>query len=233
MKKNFLFLTAIAIMSAMSIVSCSWDDETDSPELRKAYYQTQSFENNDSTSSGYRSDSVYVSRTTGISGTTADSVQCNLMVDGKLIVDGGSSSDLSDTYVTVEKIIVRLWIDGQTEPVEYYPETNKEVAEPSDVYAWGTMPQGIKYARKTLCEQPVAFSYRDYFYVEVNVCYMLRVRDTKLAAGCTADRYWCKKVGGSTNFREKSMNILVPLELHTIYFDATVDGWSNNNNNVN
>ena len=227
MKMNFLFLMTTAIITAMSIVSCSFDDETDSLELRKAYCQAQSFESNDSTSSGYHGDSTYVSRTDGMSGTSNDSVLCNLMVEGKLIVDGGSSSDLSDTYVTVQKIVVRLWKDNQTKPIEYFPEINKEVAEPADVYTWETMPQGLKYARKTLLKQPVTFSYRDCFYAEVNICYMLRVRDTKLAAGCTVDRYWCKVSGGSTNLREKSVEMLAPLELHTIYFDATVDGWKN------
>lgn len=229
MKKNYLFMTVAAIMTSMLFASCSWEEDMNSPELKNGYYQTHS-EDGDSTTVTFGSDSTYVSQTTsngrGV-GTVSDSIHGNIIVEGKLIVDGGSGVDLSDTYVTVEKIIVRLWTDGQTDPVILYPEANTEVAEPSEVYAWETMPQGLKYARKRLCEQPVTFTYKDYFYAEVSVCYMLRVRDTKLAAGCTADRYWNTVSFGSTSYREEYVTVLVPLELHTISFDATVDSYSN------
>lgn len=215
MRRNFLLVVAIAVMSAMFMVGCAWDSMTDTAEMRKLYSQIDS-----------KKDSVNILRTTrsGVAGKNApDSISCSLDIDGKVIVDGGSTSDLTNTYVTVEKVIVKVWKDGYHTPVEYVPELDKEVAEPSNTTSWNMMPQGVKYSRKALCGNPVTFTYKDYFYVEVNVCYVLRVRDDKLAAGCTLDHYWCKAVYSSTNMMETEMRMLVPLELTTICFHATVD----------
>ena len=217
MRKNFLLVVTIAVMSVMSMVSCSWDSTTDTAEMKKLYSQIDS-----------KRDSVSILRTarSGVAGkNTPDSISCTLGIDGKVIVDGGSTSDLTNTYVTVEKVIVKVWKDGYHTPIEYFPELNKEVAEPSGRPAWDMMPQGVRHTRKTLCENPITFTYKDYFYVEVDVCYVLRVRDDKLASGCTLDHYWCKAVYGSTNVMETEMNMLVPLELTTICFHATVDAY--------
>ena len=233
MKKKSLFLTVAVIMVTMSIMSCAWEDEMSPTELRKIFYQTHS-DNSDSVAVECGNDSTYLSQIPNNrrgAGATTDSIHGIITVEGKVIVDGGSGVDLSDTNVTVEKIIVRLWTDGQAEPVILYPEANTEVAEPSEVYAWETMPQGLKYTRKKLCEQPVAFTYKDYFNAEVSVFYMLRVRDTKLAVECTADRYWNTVSFGSTSYREEYISVLVPLELHTISFNAAVDAYSSANGN--
>lgn len=208
-------------------VSCSWEKYTDSPKMRKAYLQTHG-ESQDSTSTG-ANDSTYVFRSNpkGVvknDSTTEDSTRCDLFVEGKLIVDGGTSSDISDTYVTVEKITVNVWADAK-EMVSYCPVVHTDVAEPSEVFEWESMPAGINYSRKRLNMEPLTISYKDYFYAKVTVCYILRVRDAQLAAGCTADRYWNTVRYGSSFFRENRMDILVPLELTTIQFDATVDSY--------
>lgn len=232
MRKKSLFLTVAVIMVTISIMSCAWEDEMNPTELRKAYYQTHS-ENSDSVAVECDNDSTGVSQIPNNgrgAGATTDSIHGIITVEGKVIVDGGSGVDLSDTYVTVEKIVVRLWTDGQTESVVLYPEITTEVAEPSELYAWET-PQGLKYARKKLCEQPVTFTYKDYFNAEVSVCYMLRVRDTKLAVECTTDHYWNTVSFCSTSYREEYISVLVPLELHTISFNAAVDAYSSANGN--
>lgn len=223
MKTKSLVLMAVTLMC----VSCSWEEYTDSPEMRKAYLQTHG-ESQDSTSTG-TNDSTYVFRSNpkGVAkndSTAEDSTRCDLFVEGKLIVDGGTSSDISDTFVTVEKITVNIWADGK-EMVTYYPVAHTDVAEPSEVFEWESMPAGINYGRKRLNMEPLTISYKDYFYAEVTVCYILRVRDTKLAAGCTADRYRNTVTCGTSSFKENRMTVLVPLELQTITFSATVDDY--------
>lgn len=223
MKKNNLLVTT-TLMTTVLIIGCAWENDKDCLEPRTAYYQAPG-ESNDSTSSGI--DTTYVARISngiqaGGDDSFSDSILCNLIMTGKLIVDGGSSTDLSDTYVTVEKIIARIWTDGQSEPVECLPKAAKEVAEPSFVYTWETMPQGLKYARRTLCERPVTFCYMNNFHIEASVCFILRVRETRLAAECTADRYWNTVSYDSDGSRIDNLDILVPLKLCTIQFDAVV-----------
>ena len=226
MKTNHFVLIAAVLCS-----SCAWREYTDTPELRRAYLQTHSESQDSVIVNDGDNDSVYVPRayTAGrnvvdSAAMAPDSVKCEIHVDGRLRVHGGTSTDISDTYVTVEKITVSIWADDR-EMKTYCPEINKEVAEPVEVWEWDTMPVGVNYARKRLTDAPVTVSYMDYFYVEVTVCYMLRVRDTKLAADCTADRYWNTVRYGSSFFRENRMDILVPLELTTIQFDAIVDSY--------
>ena len=68
-------------------------------------------------------------------------------------------------------------------------------------------------------------NYKDYFYAEVEVCYVLRVRDKELAAGCAADHYWNTVRCGSSSLMENQMKVLVPLELVTIQFNAAVSNY--------
>ena len=223
MKTKSLVLMTVTLMC----ISCSWNEYTDSPEMRKAYIQTHG-ESQDSTSTG-GNDSTYVfqSNHKGIvknDSTTEDSTRCELFVEGKLIVDGGTSSDISDTYVTVEKITVNVWTDDK-KMVAYYPEAHTDVAEPSEIFAWENMPVGINYDRKRLNMEPLTISYKDYIYAEVTVYYILRVRDAKLAAGCTVYRYRNTVTCGTSIFKENRMTVLVPLELTSITFSATVDDY--------
>lgn len=201
-------------------VSCSWNEYTDSPEMRKAYIQTHG-ESQDSTETG-DNDSTYTlhSNIKGVENTT----RCDLFIDGKLIVDGGTASDISDTNVTVEKIMVNVWADGK-EMNTYYPEINMEVIEPSEVFGWNNLPLGIKYERKRLDMEPLVIYYKEHFYAEVTVCYILRVRDPKLAEGCTAVRYRHTVKCESSNIKGNRINILVPLDLMTVQLDATVDSY--------
>ena len=208
-------------------ISCSWNEYTDSPEMRKAYIQTHG-ESQDSTgTNGNDSTYVFQSNHKGIvknDSTTEDSTRCELFVEGKLIVDGGTSSDISDTFVTVDEVTVNVFADGN-EMVTYCPEVHTDVAEPSEVFEWETMPIGLRYDPKMLSAEPLSICYKDYFYAEVTVSYILRVRDTKLAAGCTTDR--CKRTVtcATSSHKENRMSVLVPLELRTIAISATVDDY--------
>lgn len=226
LKTKSLVLIAVTLMC----VSCSWEDYTGPSKQKKAYLQVYS-ESQDSTNiDNNDNDSIYAAHTMNmivVDSTTAtptrtDSVRCGIHVDGRLGVDGGISSDISDTFVTVEKIIVSVQTDGK-EMVTYYPQAKHEVAEPLEVFGWETMPEGVNYARKRLTDAPVTIFYMDHCYVEVTVCYILRVRDTKLAVESTADRYWNTVRCESSSYRENKMDILVPLELTTIQFDAIVE----------
>ena len=177
----------LLMTSILMCIGCSWEELTDSPEMRKAYLQKNKYcEAQDSASSDDK-DSTYVLRanhkgTERKDSVVQDSLQCDLYFEGKLIVDGGSTSDISDTYVTVEKIKVNVCTDGK-ETVTYYPEINIEVAEPSEFFDWDTMPSGINYERKKLSKKPLTILYEDYFYAKVIVVYILRIKDTKLFAG--------------------------------------------------
>lgn len=219
-----LFILAAAI----AFTGCTLDGEIDSLESRKAY--TQAFSDNKDCIFVNYADGWYPQRQSygkTLPNGSKDSVQCQITVDSKLIVDGGTSSDISDTYVTVEKIIVRLWPDGQQEPVVCLPKTDKNVAEPSGILEWEGIPQGITYARKTLCEKPVSFSYKEYFYAEVEVFFMLRIKDNNQVSKCFSNRYSNTVKFGSTSYKEENMNVVVPLELTTVKVKATVDDWSN------
>ena len=219
--KSIILLTA-----TLMCVSCSMDETTDSLEMRKAYLQAHG-ESQDSTSTGGYNSANARSNPKGmaISNSTAeDSTRCDLFIEGKLIVDGGTSSDISDTFVTVDEVTVNVFADGN-EMVTYCPEVHTDVAEPSEVFEWETMPIGLRYDPKMLSAEPLSICYKDYFYAEVTVSYILRVRDTKLAAGCTTDR--CKRTVtcATSSHKENRMSVLVPLELRTIAISATVDDY--------
>ena len=207
-------------------VSCSMDETTDSLEMRKAYLQAHG-ESQDSTSTGGYNSAYARSNPKGMAtsnSTAEDSTRCDLFIEGKLIVDGGTSSDISDTFVTVDEVTVNVFADGN-EKVTYCPEVHTDVAEPSEVFEWETMPIGLRYDPKKLSTEPLSICYKDYFYAEVTVSYILRVRDTKLAAGCTTDR--CKRTVtcATSSHKENRMSVLVPLELRTIAISATVDDY--------
>ena len=222
MKTNCFILLAAILWTGFS-----WEEYTGDPELRKGYIQTYCESQNSTENEENDSTCSIHSNTKGVAkndSTAEDSTRCDLFVEGKLIVDGGTSSDISNTYVTVEKITVNVWADGK-EMVIYYPVAHTDVAEPSEVFEWESMPAGINYGRKRLNMEPLTISYKDYFYAEVTVYYILRVRDTKLAAGCTADRYRNTVTCGTSSFKENRMTVLVPLELQTITFSATVDDY--------
>lgn len=227
MKKKILLLASIIVC-----VSCSWDEETEYSKRMKVYYQTHS-ESNDSTSSYRNADSTFIinnsssGRALNSSAISPDSFNCELQIEGNLIVDGGTSTDISDTYVTVEKIVVRAWIDGNDDIIVYQPKIDSKVAEPAEVLEWENMPECVNYRRKMLTVEPVTISYKDYFYAEVEVCYILRIRDTYLASTCSADRYWNTVRFGSSNHMNSLIIIFVPLELITIQFGATVEGTIN------
>lgn len=215
MKTNYLLLLAVTLI----YISCAKDEYTDSPEMRKAYIQTH-----DSTGTG-DNDTTYIFRSNskGVAendSTAENSTLCDLFIEGKLIVDGGTSTDISDTFVTVEKITVNVWTDGKG-MVTHYPVAHTDVAEPTEA-EWENMPAGINYGRKRLNMEPLTISYKDYFYAEITVIYVLRVKDTKQAA---TDHYTVKAVCGSSNYKENKMTVLVPLELQTITFTATVDNY--------
>ena len=224
MKNNIVMFLAATFIC----VSCSWNEESEYSEKLKAYYQIHS-KQQDSIFTGNNADSI------GTFGSSSDgqmlstsvtypySVRCDLLIEGKLIVDGGTSTDISDTYVTVKKINVRVWIDGKDSMMVFCPEIDSRVAEPENVLEWETMPECVKYRRKTLSAEPVTITYKDYFYSEVEVCYVLRVREKEFAAGCTADNYWSTVCCGSSSLMEKQMSVLVPLELFTIQFNAIVN----------
>ena len=207
-------------------VSCSMDETTDSLEMRKAYLQAHG-ESQDSTSTGGYNSAYARSNPKGMAtsnSTAEDSTRCDLFIEGKLIVDGGTSSDISDTFVTVDEVTVNVFADGN-EKVTYCPEVHTDVAEPSEVFEWETMPIGLRYDPKKLSTEPLSICYKDYFYAEVTVSYILRVRDTKLAAGCMTDR--CKRTVtcATSSHKENRMSVLVPLELRTIAISATVDDY--------
>ena len=226
MKKNFIILLAATFVC----FSCSWNEESEYLEKMKAYYQIHG-EPEDSIFTGSDADSTWVFSSSSVgqmsstSATYPDSVRCDLLVEGRLIVDGGTSTDISDTYVTVEKIIVRAWIDGKDSVVVFCPEIDSKVAEPTEVLEWETMPECVNYRRKALSAEPVTITYKDYFYAEVEVCYVLRVRDKELAAGCAADHYWNTVRCGSSSLMDNQMTVLVPLELVTIQFNAAVSNY--------
>lgn len=229
MKTKSLVLMAVTLMC----VSCSWEEYTDSPEMRKAYLQTHGESQDSTVADTGDNDTTYVDRYNpkGIAESNTmeeispeDSVRCNLIIEGKLIVDGGTSSDISDTYVTVEKITVNVWADGKGMKT-YYPEAHKEVAEPSESCEWNNMPAGVDYDRKRLNMEPLAIPYKNYFYAEVTVCYVLRVKDNKLATGCTKSRFKNTVKCSSDRAGENNMSVLVTLELSTVQFDATVGNY--------
>lgn len=219
--KSIILLTA-----TLMCVSCSMDEITDSLEMRKAYLQAHG-ESQDSTSTGGYNSAYVRSNPKGMAtsnSTAEDSTRCDLFIEGKLIVDGGTSSDISDTFVTVDEVTVNVFADGN-EMVTYCPEVHTDVAEPSEVFEWETMPIGLRYDPKKLSAEPLSICYKDYFYAEVTVSYILRVRDTKLAAGCMTDR--CKRTVtcATSSRKENRMSVLVPLELRTIAISATVDDY--------
>lgn len=195
-------------------VSCSWNEEPEYSKSMKAYYQIHS-DLKDSISNGDILSSSAI---------LPDSFKCNIQIDGKLIVDGGSYMDITDTYVTVEEVTIRVWIDESDDAIIYQPELDKKIAEPEEVLEWETMPEGINYTRKALTAEPVTITYKNCFYAEVAVFYILRIRDTYLASACSADRYSNTISCGSDDQTGNQISILVPLELKTIRFNAVVVG---------
>ena len=223
MKKNIIvFLATIFVC-----LSCSWNEESEYSKTKKAYRQIYG-EPEDSAFIGSNTNNTWVfssssdEQNLSNSAIYPDSVKCNLLVEGRLIVDGGASTDISDTYVTVEKITIRAWIDGRNDVMVFCPKIEGSVAEPENVMEWDAMPECVRYRRKLLSAEPMTITYKDFFYAEVEVCYILRIRDTKLAADCTADRYWNTVRCKSSSLKESLMSVLVPLELVSIQFNATV-----------
>lgn len=223
--KTYLFLLAATILC----MSCSWESGK-TPEIKKVYIQTHSEEQQNTASN----DSVLVVPSGGAQNSPQETVvsdssrqtplQCDLSIEGKLIVDGGSSTDISDTYVTVEKVIVNVWVDNEETKI-YSPKIHTEVAEPSKIFGWAAMPTGINYVSRELVETPISISYMYYFTAEITVYFILRVKDSNLAQGYTQSRYRVTSMCYSNNVKDNSLNVLVPLELTTVKFDAAVDGY--------
>lgn len=212
--KRLLFL-----LLAVTMISCSksWYEGFEEPlEMNvrapkdSVYYKNYM----DSVANVYRQmyDTTYLE----------DSVQCRIMVEGKLIVDGGSGVDITGTVVTVGKVIIRVWPDGQHGPITYYPAIHEEVKEPEAVTCWQALPEGVTYSRKKLLAEMMVFSYKDSFYIEVEVLYNLRTRDEALVNGYVFDRYYASAKYSSSQYKEDYLNFLVPLELTTIRFGAEV-----------
>ena len=207
------------ILLAITMVSCSksWYDGFEDPlEINvRAPKDSVCLKNYmDSVANVYKQmyDATYVE----------DSILCRIMVEGKLIVDGGSGVDITGTVVTVGKVIVRVWPDGRHGPITYYPNICEEAAEPEVVTCWQDLPEGVTYSRKKLLADMMVFSYKDSFYIEVEVLYNLRTRDEALANGYVFDRYYASAKYSSSQYKEDYLNFLVPLELTTIKFGAEV-----------
>ena len=207
------------ITAAACCMACSWEDDINLPEEVTSYRQV-SYVYADSTETEEKYDSSFVA-TAGqrtVTEEIPDSQRCGLHIKGKLIVHG-SCTDISSTYVTVEKIIVRVWTDN-TDSTTIYPAINNEVAEPENADSWEMLPAGVKYSRILLNMEPVTVIYKDSFMTEITVCYLLRVRDTEKIG--KADHYQNTVRYKSENKGVWRENITVPLELVTIDFNAAV-----------
>lgn len=225
MKTNILLFIAALIMCG----SCQWNkynDSLDTTETKKTYIQTNNSQQNYPESENSDSTYIYYSNfnESKLNSIRVDSTLCNIFIEGKLIINGGYYTDISDTYVTVKKITVNIRIDNG-EKIAYYPEVNTTVAEPEYVYEWENMPEGINYNRKQITIEPLVISYKENFYAEVTVDYALRTKDTKLAAECSIDHYSNTVTYQSMHNNIIRKNILVPLELTTIEISATVSDY--------
>ena len=208
MKRNSFLLMAAMFLCA----GCSWN--YDGTEEMRAYYFTYT-------------DSTDIISTTDYARQqdTDDAIrESYLQVEGKLLVNGGTSADISDTYVTVKEIIVNLWIDGKDSLVTIRPAIHEGVAEPSELGGWDMMPEGVGYDRRVLCEELIPFVYESSFRAEVTVCYILRVSDTMLVTNSSADQCWKTVKFNSIGLRGAGevINIVVPLNLVTMTFNAAI-----------
>lgn len=205
-------------------VGCSWNEHPEYQE-RKVYYQTYS-EPDDSISVVNDAESVWFSNNTdgrlsqSWVNPGSDSVRCSLLIEGRLVVDGGCGVDISDTYVTVRNIIMRVWTDDKDSVMIFQPKINSRVAEPDYVFGWETLPEGLKYRRQLLVEEPAVITYKKCWSAEVEINYCLRVRETELAADCQVDYHRSLAKFESESSINTQMIVLVPLNLGTIKFDA-------------
>lgn len=215
MKRKIIFLMTAVICC----MACSWEDDIDLTEKETAYRQV-SYVYSDSTETKEKQDSSFVATAAqrNVTVEDPDSQRCDLQIKGKLIVHG-SCTDISSTYVTVEKIIVRVCTDN-TDSTIICPAINKEVAEPENADSWEMLPVGVKYSRILLNTEPVTVVYKDSFMTEITICYLLRVRDTEKIG--EADHYQNTVRYSSDSKGIWRENITVPLELTTIDFNAAV-----------
>ena len=142
-------------MAALAMAGCSWEDEnimtddTACTVTEKAYTRM---------------------------GSGDKTRECRLYIAGRLTVDGGRYADISATFVTVEEITVRIWADGEDDGKIYTPAISITVTEPDTLTDWETMPEGVRYDARNLCEEPVTVHFNNTFRIEVSVCYVLRTK---------------------------------------------------------
>lgn len=188
-------------MAALAIAGCSWEDEnimtddTACTVTEKAYTRM---------------------------GSGDKTREYRLYIAGRLTVDGGRYADISATFVTVEEITVRIWADGEDDGKIYTPAISITVTEPDTLTDWETMPEGVRYDARNLCEEPVTVHFNNTFRIEVSVCYVLRTKDMALR-DCQADRYWKTVCAESETEDIRTGVITVPLDLAAITLNAGVE----------
>lgn len=224
MKKNFLFLTAVAIMSAMSIASCSWDEEMfDTEDIPATYYVRTVNDSLSPNNPSNDTDSSTVIMKANIKRTEADSCHCYLDIAVRALVNGGTGVDLSDTRINVSNVTIKLKVDDSDSLEVFEAVVNSEIMELHDCYQWDELPLGITYERKYLFMKPLCISYTRCFDAEIVINYVTRTKDSALISHCGTIKGSGTVSYSSDKHFDRNVYLNFTVNLATIQFDATVN----------
>lgn len=228
-------ISILLSLATLLCASCSWEELPDISEIieeekkQEQYYGQAAadsantdykvmYEQNDST----KETSELASAKPSNEAENNDSLCCYVQVRGRLIIEGAAVLDYSHTCVTVEKIIVKAWIDDADSATIYQPEIWEGIAEPESAYEWSDMPEGVKYSPLPLLAQPIVITYEHECHIEAIVSYLVRTDDYTYVTDCRPDKHECTANGQPNGLKYEKLNVDVPLRLVTIQMGAAV-----------
>lgn len=229
MKRLYLFLLAAGYVFVIN--SCSKDYFTDE-EYVTPYEQTKGesidsletkhVQNNDSIDDAVYNSQMLQSDTVPQKQEEEQWYNCNMNITGRLIVDDGTSVDLTDTRFNVSKIIVKVSVDENDSICIFEPDINSDIKEPLTCEMWEKLPQGLRYDSKPFCARPIDFQHKGRYDAEITIYSVLRTKDSNLVTGCSTIKDTCIVNYSSKSRRTQYLTLDIPIELRTIQFGATV-----------
>ena len=209
MKLNELVKLVIMVITLMGLISCEKEEPFSMVEKT---YVTSNKENTAIDS---------VSRSSVNITNNYSYVECNLTIKGVLKINGSYiDKDIPSLKINVSSIRVEVTVDDDnTNIISYNPKPAENIIENSTV--WNELPEGINWKDKNLFNKPILIIYHNNYKVKVAVNYTVRVRDSKLAAGCTVDHSY-KVMNFTSQGKTENTIFTFPIELTSVDFDAGV-----------
>lgn len=147
----------------------------------------------------------------------------SLNISSNLILDEEYNAE--SLRVTVKELTVNTITDNDTVTTNTIP--SEDIQEPGESTDWELLPDGITPTSQVLISQPIEFSCKQYFDVIISLTYVVRSRNTETGEIAYMDDTINKHFPSVSN-TTKNITVNVPITLSSIFIDATVDNWNEN-----